>query len=52
MSEQIVDLIEAVMPGPRGMTGPQGGAGPAGRGRGAGGRGRGRVCGRPGVVHS
>lgn len=24
MSEQIVDLIEAVMPGPRGLTGPQG----------------------------
>lgn len=24
MSEQIVDLVEAVMPGPRGVTGPQG----------------------------
>lgn len=24
MSEQIVDLIEAVYPGPRGLTGPQG----------------------------
>lgn len=24
MSEQIIDLIEAVMPGPRGLTGPQG----------------------------
>ena len=24
MSEQIVDLIEAVMPGPRGLMGPQG----------------------------